>query len=55
MLLPGIILTLVFKYGSMFGNRQVDVASAVNLAKAVVTLVLMGGTYYAPSSRIFPF
>ena len=40
-----IIDTFVYRLG-MFGNRQVDVASAVNLAKAVVTLVLMGGTYY---------
>ena len=40
-----IIDTFVYRLG-MFGNRQVDVASAVNLAKSVVTLVLMGGTYY---------
>ena len=40
-----IIDTFVYRLG-MFGDRQVDVASAVNLAKSFVTIVLMGGTYF---------
>ena len=40
-----IIDTFVYRLG-MFGDRQVDVASAVNLAKSFVTIILMGGTYY---------
>ena len=40
-----IIDTFVYRLG-MFGDRQVDVASAVNLAKSFVTIILMGGAYF---------
>ena len=40
-----IIDTFVYRLG-MFGDRQVDVASAVNLAKSFITIVLVGGSYF---------
>lgn len=40
-----IIDTFVYRLG-MFGDRQVDVASAVNLAKSFVTIILMGSAYF---------
>ena len=39
-----IIDTFVYRLG-MFGDRQVDVASAVNLAKSFITILLVGGSY----------
>ena len=39
-----IIDTFVYRLG-MFGDRQVDVASAVTRAKSFVTIILMGGTF----------
>lgn len=40
-----IIDTFVYRLG-MFGDRQVDVASAVNLAKSFVTIILLGSSYF---------
>lgn len=39
-----IIDSFVYRLG-MFGDRQVDVASAVNLAKSFITILLVGGSY----------
>lgn len=39
-----IIDTFVYRLG-MFGDRQVDVASTVNLAKSFITILLVGGSY----------